>query len=211
MLAADPAAAQTTWSATPASALWNSGSNWAGGAAPAASGTLAFGTATITTTTNNFAAGTAFNGTGALPDIGNLQAALPARFRQNGAVFMGNIVQLNKVRSMDKYGGGGFWANLVSDTPASLYGEPVYEASDLSAVTTGTSGASGTGSATLLYGDFNEFIIADRVGVSMLYDPLVKGTGAGANLPAGQAGWYMFWRTSSAVSTTAAFRYLTIS
>jgi HK97 family phage major capsid protein len=155
--------------------------------------------------------GTAFNGTGALPDIGNLQAALPARWRQNGATFMGNIVQLNKVRSMDQYGGGGFWANLVSDTPASLYGDPVYEASDLSATTTGTSAASGTGSATLLYGDFNEFIIADRVGVSMLYDPLVKGTGAGANLPAGQAGWYMFWRTSSAVSTTAAFRYLTIS
>jgi HK97 family phage major capsid protein len=155
--------------------------------------------------------GTAFNGTGALPDVGNLKAALPARFRQNGATFMGNIVQLNKVRAMDQYGGGGFWANFMSDTPASLYGDPVYEASDLSAVTTGTSAASGTGSATLLYGDFNEFIIADRVGVSMLYDPLVKGTGGGANLPAGQAGWYMFWRTSSAVSTTAAFRYLTIS
>jgi HK97 family phage major capsid protein len=155
--------------------------------------------------------GTAFNGTGALPDIGNLQAALPARFRQNGATFMGNIVQLNKVRGIDQYGGGAFWANFTSDTPSSLLGEPIYEASDLSAVTTGTSAASGTGSATLLYGDFNEFIIADRVGVSMLYDPLVKGTGAGANLPAGQAGWYMFWRTSSAVSTTAAFRYLTIS
>ena len=62
MLSADPAAAQTTWSATPASALWNLGSNWASGTAPAASGTLAFGTSTITTTTNNFAAGTAFNG-----------------------------------------------------------------------------------------------------------------------------------------------------
>jgi autotransporter-associated beta strand protein len=62
MLAAEPAAAQTTWSATPASGLWNLGSNWASGTAPAASGTLAFGTSTITTTTNNFAAGTRFDG-----------------------------------------------------------------------------------------------------------------------------------------------------
>ena len=157
------------------------------------------------------ATGTAFNGTGSIIDVYNLQAALPARFRQSGATFMGNIVQLNKVRGIDQYGGGAFWANFTSDTPSSLLGEPIFEASDLSATTTGTSAASGTGSATLLYGDFNEFIIADRVGVSMLYDPLIKGTGAGANLPAGQAGWYMFWRTSSAVSTTAAFRYLTIS
>jgi HK97 family phage major capsid protein len=156
--------------------------------------------------------GTAFNGTAALPDVGNLLAALPPRFRKSGsAAFMANIVQLNKIRSMDQYGGGGFWANFLAGTPAQLYGESVYEASDLSATTTGTSAASGTGSATLLYGDWQQFIIADRVGVSMLYDPLVKGTGASAQLPQGQAGWYMFWRTGSTVSTTAAFRYLTIS
>jgi HK97 family phage major capsid protein len=156
--------------------------------------------------------GTAFNGTAAIPDIGNLMAALPPRFRRStSAAFMANIVQLNKVRSMDQYGGGGFWANLTSDTPPSLYGSPVYEGSDLNSGTTGTSAASGTGSQTLYFGDWNQFIIADRVGVSMLYDPLIKGTGASAQLPAGEAGWYMFWRVSSAVSTTAGFRVLTIS
>jgi HK97 family phage major capsid protein len=123
---------------------------------------------------------------------------------------MGNIVQLNKVRALDQYGGGSFWANFTSDTPSSLLGQPVYEASDFSSTTTGTSAASGTASLTLMFGDFGQFIIADRVGVSMLYEPMVKGSG-NAQLPTGQAGWYMFWRTSSAVSTTAAFRYLTIS
>ena len=158
------------------------------------------------------ATGTAFNGTASNVDIYALQAALPPRFRKAaGACFMGNISILNKVRAVDQYGGGSFWANFTSDTPASLLGQPVYEASDLSSTTTGTSAASGTGSATLLYGDFGQFIIADRVGVSMLYDPLIKGTGANAQLPAGEAGWYMFWRTSSAVATTAGFRYLTIS
>ena len=158
------------------------------------------------------ATGTAFNGTASNVDVYNLQAALPPRFRKAaGAAFMGNIIQLNKVRAIDQYGGGSFWANFTSDTPASLLGQPVYEASDLSATTTGTSAASGTASMTLLYGDFGQFIIADRVGVSMIYDPLLKGTGASAQLPQGQAGWYMFWRTGSTVATTAGFRYLTIS
>lgn len=156
--------------------------------------------------------GTAFNGTAAIPDVYNLQAALPPRFRQSArAAWLGNIVQLNKVRALDQYGGGAFWANLTSNTPASLLGQPIYEASDFSSTTTGTSAASGTASITLMYGDWNQFIIADRVGVSMLYDPMIKGTGSAAQLPAGEAGWYMFWRTGSTTGTTAGFRYLTIS
>jgi len=158
------------------------------------------------------ATGTAFNGTASNIDVYNLQAALPPRFRKApGAAFMGNIVVLNKVRAIDQYGGGSFWANFTSDTPAALLGQPIYEASDFSSTTTGTSGASGTASITLMYGDFGQFIIADRVGVSMLYDPLIKGTGASAQLPQGEAGWYMFWRVGSQISTTAGFRYLTIS
>lgn len=156
------------------------------------------------------ASGTAFNGTAAIPDVYNLQAALPPRFRNApGATFMGNIIILNKVRALDQYGGGSFWANLTSNTPASLLGQGIYEASDMNATTTGASGATGTASATLLFGDFGQFVIADRVGVSMLYEPMVKGTAG--SIPTGQAGWYMFWRTSSTISTTAAFRYLTIS
>jgi HK97 family phage major capsid protein len=156
--------------------------------------------------------GTAFNGTAAIPDVYNLQAALPPRFRQSSkAAFVGNLVTLNKVRALDIYGGGSFWANLTSNTPASLLGQPIYEASDLNATMTGTSAASGTASTTLIFADFNNFIIADRVGVSMLYDPMIKGTSASSQLPVGEAGWYMFWRTSSTTGTTAAYRYLTIS
>jgi HK97 family phage major capsid protein len=162
------------------------------------------------------ATGTAFQSstasTGGSTDVYNLQAALPPRFRQSSAAaWVGNLSILNKVRALDVYGGGSFWANLTSNTPASLLGQPIYEASDFPAVTTGTSAASGSGSTTLMFGDWNNFVIADRVGVSMLYDPMIKGTGASAQLPAGEAGWYMFWRTGSTTGTTAAFRYLTIS
>jgi HK97 family phage major capsid protein len=161
------------------------------------------------------ATGTAFQAstasTGGFNDVLNLQATLPARFRQSSAAaFLGNIVIINKIRAVDTYGGASFWTNLNNAAPAALVGQPVYEGSDMSSTTTGTSAASGTASMTLLYGDWNQFIIADRVGVSMLYDPMLKGTG-NAQLPTGQAGWYMFWRYGSNVSTTAAFRYLTIS
>jgi HK97 family phage major capsid protein len=155
--------------------------------------------------------GTAFGGTAAIPDIGNLMAALGPRFRKSPAcAFMANIVQINKIRAMDQYGGGGFWANLTSQTPPSLYGYPIYESSDMSSVTTGASGATGTGSDTLFLGDWNSYIVCDRVGASMLYDPLIKGSG-NAQLPAGMAGWYLFWRVGTAVATTAAFVHLTIS
>ena len=40
----------------------------------------------------------------------------------------------------------------------------------------------------------------------MIYDPLVQGTGG--ILPTGQAGWFMFWRTGSQLSTVNAFRVM---
>jgi HK97 family phage major capsid protein len=157
------------------------------------------------------ATGTAFNGTASIPDVYNLQAALPPRFRNSRNVgWIANIIAINKVRALDQYGGSAFWANFGSDTPEQLLGKSIYEASDMNATMTGASGATGTGSVTLLFGDWQQFIVVDRVGVSMLYEPLIKGA-SNAQLPTGQAGWYMFWRTGSSVSTTAAFRYLTIS
>jgi HK97 family phage major capsid protein len=138
-------------------------------------------------------------------DVYAVQAALPPRFRNSSNVgWMANISYLNKIRSIDTYGGSSFWANFGSDTPEQLLGKPIYEASSLYGATgTGT----GTGFAALVFGDWDQFLIVDRVGVSMIYEPMVKGTGA---TPSGQAGWYAFWRTSSGVSTSSAFRFLTV-
>jgi predicted phage gp36 major capsid-like protein len=47
--------------------------------------------------------------------------------------------------------------------------------------------------------------------MSMLFDPMLKGTGASANLPVGQQGWLAFWRVGSGVATTNAFRWLQYS
>lgn len=137
-------------------------------------------------------------------DIYNLQAALPPRFRNSPrAAWLMAITWINKTRAVDAYGGSSFWANFGSDTPEQLLGRNIYEASDLKNTTTAVTGSGGV---VGIYGDFSQFVIVDRVGVSMLYEPMVKGTAG--SIPTGQAGWYMFWRTGSGVATSAAFKFL---
>ncbi len=136
----------------------------------------------------------------AIGDIYGLHAQLPARFRNSPKVaWVMNVAYINKTRQLDPAGGSSFWTNLGQGAPETLLGAPVYESTTMSAA---------TASLTLevIFGDFNQFIIADRVGVSMIYDPLVQGTGG--ILPTGQAGWFMFWRTGSSLSTVNAFRVL---
>jgi predicted phage gp36 major capsid-like protein len=48
--------------------------------------------------------------------------------------------------------------------------------------------------------------VIDRVGASLIYEPLVKGTGG--IIPAGQAGWFLFWRVGSQVAVPNAFRVM---
>lgn len=136
----------------------------------------------------------------AIGDVYSTHAALPARFRNSPkAAWVMNVAYINKTRQLDPAGGSSFWTNLGQGAPETLLGAPIYESTTMSAAT-----ASGTLEA--IFGDFNQFIIADRVGVSMIYDPLVQGTGG--ILPSGQAGWFMFWRTGSSLSTVNAFRVL---
>jgi predicted phage gp36 major capsid-like protein len=67
------------------------------------------------------------------------------------------------------------------------------------------SATTAVGSLEAVFGDFGSFLVVDRVGVSLIYEPLVKSTTA---LPTGQAGWFMFWRTSSQVAIPNAFRVM---
>jgi HK97 family phage major capsid protein len=116
----------------------------------------------------------------ALGDIYATQAALPPRFRNAaGTAWVANVAIINKIRQLDTAGGASFWTNLGKGQPETLLGAPIYES------TTMTSSVA-SNSLEAIFGDFGQFIIVDRVGVSMVYEPLVKGTGG--ILPAGQAG-----------------------
>jgi HK97 family phage major capsid protein len=136
----------------------------------------------------------------AIADVYAVQAALPARFRNApGCAWVANVSQINRFRQLDTAGGSSFWTNLGKGQPETLLGAPIYESTTMA-------GTVSSGSLEAIFGDFGQYIIVDRVGVSMIYEPLVKGTGG--ILPAGQAGWFMFWRVGAQLSTVNAFRVM---
>jgi HK97 family phage major capsid protein len=136
----------------------------------------------------------------ALGDVYATQAALPARFRNApGAAWVANVAIINKIRQLDTAGGSSFWTNLGKGQPETLLGAPIYESTTMTA-------SVATTSLMAIFGDFSQFLIVDRVGVSVIYDPLIQGTGG--ILPSGQAGWFMFWRVGSQLTTVNAFRVM---
>lgn len=108
----------------------------------------------------------------------------------------------SKIRQFDTSGGGGFWTNLGAGQPPELLGAPAYRASSMTSVV-------GNGNNILLVGDFSQYYIVDRIGMSVIYDPLIRSTGN--NRPTGQSGWYAFWRVGADVVNADAFRLLQLN
>jgi HK97 family phage major capsid protein len=90
-----------------------------------------------------------------------------------------NVAIINKFRQLDTAGGASFWTNLGKGQPETLLGAPIYESTTMASALT-------SGNLLAVMGDFGQFFIVDRVGVSLIYEPLVKGSGS--SLPSGQAG-----------------------
>jgi HK97 family phage major capsid protein len=136
----------------------------------------------------------------AIGDVYNVQAGLPPRFRNApGAAWVANVAIINKFRQLDTAGGASFWTNLGKGQPETLLGAPIYESTTMA-------GALTSNNLIAVFGDFGQFIVVDRVGVSLIYEPLVKGSGS--SLPSGQAGWFLFWRTGSTVAVPNGFRVM---
>lgn len=139
----------------------------------------------------------------AVADVYAVQQALPARFRGPLArnAWLANLAIINKTRQFDTAGGSAFWANLGMGQPERLLDAPIYESTTMVGTTT-------TASKNLVLGDFKQYLIVDRVGMSVMYEPIVKGAN---QRPTGQGGWFAFWRVGADVTTAAAFRVLTIA
>lgn len=143
---------------------------------------------------------------GGVQDVMALNAALGPRFRMSQSVgWVMNITNINRVRSIDQYGGGAFWANLGQGQPSTLLDKQIRESPSLTQ-TPGTGTALVAASA--IFGDWSKFFIVDRIGSTMLFDPLLKGAGT-ANMPTGNQGWFYYWRVGSDVAAANAFRWAT--
>lgn len=143
-------------------------------------------------------------------DIYALEAALGPRFRLSPNVgWVSNITNINKTRGLSPSGAGSsFWATLGDGTPSRLLNHVIQESPSVTSSTATGTGATGTGSAGLVFGDWSQMLLVDRIGVSMLFEPLIKDVTTGA--PTGRQGWFYYWRHGSAPATTNAFRYLTL-
>jgi HK97 family phage major capsid protein len=146
------------------------------------------------------------NGTGteALDDSDPyaLQNALPARFSPR-AVFLSHIATANGYRAMETTNGAQAFPELRQNPPM-LLGKPWYENSNMDGA---TNPAVTANNYVLLYGDFQHFVIVDRIGTTLEIMPHVVGTN---RRPTGQRGAILWFRTGSNVVVPNAFRMLDV-
>lgn len=139
----------------------------------------------------------------AVGDLYTVQGGLPARFRSNAAWLATNAFY-NRARQFDTAGGSSLWAQLADDRPALLLGRPAYESEDMDGVINATQE-----NYMAVFGDFESYVIADRIGMTVEFIPHLFGTANGR--PTGQRGWYAYYRTGATVVNTAAFKLLNVT
>lgn len=128
----------------------------------------------------------------AVADLYSLESALAPRWRQRASI-VGNRAAFQKIRQFDTAGGASLWVQLQNSNPPTLLGYDAYEWSAYASTLTTS------GSTILTIGDFNQFAIVDRIGMSVEFIPHLFG---GSNrFPTGERGLFMYWRNSSQVLT----------
>jgi HK97 family phage major capsid protein len=143
-------------------------------------------------------------------DVYAVEAALPPRFIQN-ASWVASRAALQKFRQFDTAGGAQLWIQNLQyglGQPVgfgstngrvgyALLGYNAYAASGVTSTLT-------TGTKPAVLGDFRQFLIVDRVGLSVEYVPHLLSTSG--PFPRGGRAFFAYWRTGSAVLFTNAFR-----
>jgi HK97 family phage major capsid protein len=155
--------------------------------------------ATVTVTTASTA-------TFADVDLDSCENALGNRFQQR-AQWVGNRAIYNLIRHFDQYGGPDLWVRIAEplaqggNTGRTLLGYPANEASAMAST-------HATADTILVLGDFNYFLILDRIGMQMELVPHLFGSAS--RYPTGQRGFFAYWRNNSAVLSARAFRALVV-
>lgn len=142
----------------------------------------------------------------AVADLYSLDNAVPARYQANATV-VGNRAIINKVRAFDTTNGNTLFGPTAQLTQGTGTG-PLMNASILgyqTAQVTDMASALTTGSKILVEGDFSQYVIVNRIGMSVEYVPQLFGA---AFRPTGQRGLMAHWRTGADVTNAAAFRVL---
>jgi HK97 family phage major capsid protein len=139
----------------------------------------------------------------ALEDVYKLHGGLPAKHRRRGT-WLANIQTYNATRQFDTSGGAALWTTLGNDLPDGLIGRRVLEAEAMDGVID-----AGQNNRTIVFGNFNNYVIADRVGMTVEFIPHLFHTSN--NRPSGQRGWFASYRTGADSVNDGAFRMLNVT
>jgi HK97 family phage major capsid protein len=116
------------------------------------------------------------------------------------ASWLANRSIYNLIRQLDSAGGADLWVQLQAGQPPELIGYPTFRASAMPKTATGR---------YLILGDFSQYLIVDRVGMSVDVAQLLFGGSGATHFPTGQRGIYARWRNSTKILVDNAFRVLT--
>lgn len=142
----------------------------------------------------------------AIADLYKVHAALPPRYRNGGRslAWMANISILNLMRQFGTEDLSTAWVAIGAGGVPELLGAPVYEAS---AMDSAFDAAATAENPILVYGDFSNYVIYDRVGLSVEFIPHLFGANSRPTLT---RGWVAYWRTGADSVNDAAFRLLDV-
>jgi HK97 family phage major capsid protein len=134
-------------------------------------------------------------------DVYDLRGDLGSRY-QPRASWVGHPVAFDQIRRLAGPGSEEP-ALLTSDNPLQVLRRPAYEASSMPNPAEAT-----TGDLLLVYSDFSQMIILDKLGLQVELIPHVLGPN---RRPIGARAMYAFWRSTSKVLNPNAFRALSFS
>lgn len=134
-------------------------------------------------------------------DLGVITTRLPDRWEPR-ARWLAHRAMYTEAERLDRAAGGGsIYRPLAAGEPATLLGYPRHNSSEMESDFTTATNRIG------IFGDFNQFLIADKVGLTVELIPhMVNGDGN----PTGERGLFAYWRNSSKVLIDSAFRVLTV-
>jgi HK97 family phage major capsid protein len=133
----------------------------------------------------------------------SLLSNLPVRFRvyeQARPYWVANIAIINLLRALTAFAAA--TNPIVNDNTSD--GIPEIFGIDLLESTTMDASNAAGGHKNLLLFDANSYLICDRIGTTVVYEPLVPGAG-GVN-PAGISGWFAYRRVGADTSTATSLR-----
>lgn len=140
----------------------------------------------------------------AAADVYALDNALATRYRGN-ANFLGNRTTYNEIRALGTGGGSDMWERIGADRPALLLGRGAYEAEAMATADTTADVDPARSDTALVYGDFEHYVIVDRVGMTVEFIPNLMGAN---QRPTGQRGWFAHYRVGAGLTNADAFRQL---